>query len=138
MPAVVMDSNYHLMEPSPDQANLAPGAVGTSAVGTIAPLAVSGSSSAVTLATGQFANDRRGVFTLTSGGTGQATGANILVTFAVPYANIPMVIVNLINTTSGLPLACGVTAVTASSFEISVAADVVATDVYIVSYIVIP
>ena len=120
---------------------LTAGAVGTSAVGTIAPLAAAGATPTVTSVT---ALDMAGNFVLNpvTGGGAQAAGSVVLVTFAQPMQNVPKaVVVSMCDNAagaSGVAVACAAQNVTANGFNINVASALTTAHNYFCTYAVTP
>lgn len=145
MPVLSTDTYGHRV-PSTNGvgANLTAGAVGTSAVGTIAPLAAAGATPTVTFGTGQAANDTAGTFTLNpvTGGGAQAAGSVVLVTFAEPYNVVPKgVTVSVCDNAagaSGVAVAAAAQNITTTGFNINVASALTTAHNYNCSYIVLP
>jgi hypothetical protein len=119
---------------------LVAGAVGTNAVGTIAPTTSAGQNPTVTAVTS--ATDRSGTFTLNpvTGGGAQAAGIVVKVAFAAPYTRPPSEINVVMEDTTASPVvavACGIDSITSVGFNIIVAAALTTAHVYVVSYDVV-
>lgn len=129
-----VDANGHEV-PDLNGAPLVAAATGTSAAGTVTPLAAgSGVGSTIT---GVTANDRRGSFAINASGT-PAAGVIANVWFAQPYAQIPAaVVVNLYDVTdTTTPVACDAAAVTAAGFSI-ISAVLTTAKSYVLNFVVL-
>ena len=122
-------------------ANLAAGAVSTSAAGTLAPTTAAGQTPTVTSVN---ANDTAGSFVLNpvTGGGAQAAGAVVQVTFAEPYAVTPKgVVVDMCDNAGGasaVAISAAAQTVTTTGFTINVASALTTAHNYFTSYIVLP
>ena len=147
MPAVkVRYDAYGHQQPTSNGvgANLAAGAVSTTAVGTIAPTTAAGATPTVTFGTGQAACDTAGTFTLNpvTGGGAQAAGAVVLITFQQAFETVPKgVIVDMCDNAAGssaVAVSCAPQSITAASFTINVASALTTAHNYTCTYVVIP
>lgn len=95
------------------------GATGTTAAGTVVPVAAgAGTGSSTALITGATPNDTRGQFNLVTAGS-PAAGAVAAVNFAAPYTKIPgSVIVTIFNLTDTTVANASAASVTAAGFNI--------------------
>lgn len=104
-------------------------------VPTVAVTAAAGTTATATVAAGSF--DQRGSVSVASAGTGQAAGAVATVTFSKPFAVPPTV--NLTPLTAATAaLNDFITTVTATGFQIGVAAAMTAATTYTFGYSVTP
>lgn len=135
---LILDAYGHL--PQLAGPLLTPGAVGTTAVGTIAPTTGAGAAPTVTFAAGQTASDLAGTFTLSpvTGGGGQAAGAVALITFANGLPTLPKVIlVDIYDNANGAAVAAVAINITANSFQLAVGVALTTAHVYTVNYLVV-
>jgi hypothetical protein len=118
-------------------AALTAGAVGTTAIGTIAPTVAAGAAPTVTFAAGQEALDMFGTFTLNpvTGGGAQAAGEVVGVYFRNPLPRVPRAILcTIIDDAMGAAIACGATTILATSFQISVGVALTTAHTYTIVY----
>lgn len=123
MPALNYDFyNHSAVAPG---ATYTTGATGTTAAGTVVPVAAgAGTGSSTAIITGSSPNDSRGQFNLVTAGT-PAAGAVATVNFSAPYSQLPgCVVVTMLDTTASpaAPILCSASSVTQTGFSISTGA----------------
>jgi hypothetical protein len=121
-------------------AALAAGAVGTTAVGTIAPTTSAGQNPTVTFGAGQVATDNAGTFTLNpvTGGGAQAAGGVAVVTFANGLPALPKaILVTIYDQANAAAIAAAATAITCAGFTVSVGVALTTAHAYTVTYEVV-
>jgi hypothetical protein len=147
MGAIVLrqDTYGHVQQNTNNSAaNLTAGAVSTTAIGTIAPTTAAGASPTVTFGTGQRATDMAGQFTLNpvTGGGAQAAGTVASVFFANAFEVAPAaVVVNICDNAAGanqVAVTASAESITATGFNINVAAALTTAHNYTVTYMVAP
>lgn len=133
MPLITGDGYGHPDTP-PLENTMAAGALGTTAAGTVAPTANAGTTATVT---GVTASDNCGTFNLNSAGTGQAAGAQVVVTFAQSFRKPPkkvfVDVVDITTATAPVLIAAYSTSVTSAGFQITTPA-LTAAHTYLVIY----
>lgn len=116
---------------------LTAGAVGTTAIGTIAPTVSAGAAPTVTFAGTQEAFDMLGSFTLNpvTGGGAQAAGEVVGIFLRNPLPRVPRAIIaTIIDDAMGAAIACSATTITASSFYLSVGVALTTAHTYTINY----
>lgn len=147
MPAVVLrqDTYGHVQQNTNNSAaNLAAGAVSTTAIGTIVPTTAAGANPTVTFGTGQRATDMAGSFTLNpvTGGGAQAAGAVAQVFFANAFEVAPAAVVvdgcDNAAGASGVAISVAAQSITATGFTVNVSAALTTAHNYTITYSVAP
>lgn len=139
MAVLQQDSVGHRTQISGTQ--MTAGAVGTSAVGTVAGTTSAGAAPTVSFVSGTTCTDAGGRFTLNpvTGGGAQAAGEVAVITFNNPYARIPAILVSMSNTTdTTAAIVAAATTVTVAGWKLCVGTALTTAKAYEVTWTVIP
>jgi hypothetical protein len=135
-PNVTQVSDAYGHDVANPQVILTAGAVGTTAAGTVVPLAGAGTTPVVTFAAPQACVDMYGAFTLTIGAAGApAAGAIATIYPRNSYPRVPRCIqCTIYDNANAAALALGAITILASSFQVAVGVPLTASHAYTIVY----